>query len=205
MARPSARRQRDRTLESELKFRVGGPGDHQKLRAALRKLNASLAGRYQEENFRLNGPGKSTRRNSLRLRVLDGGPRGILTVKGPAKFVGGVKVREETETEVADAHATLDLLVQLGFRVAWTYPKTRTVWVLEGVSVTLDVLEFGWFVELEGPIEALPDLARSLGLDPAAAMRDSYSVMARQYQKTRRPASAPIALAPKASPAPAPT
>src|SRR5260370_3141710 len=172
------RRVRDRSVESELKFRVAGSREHARLRAELRKQGATLDGRYQEENYRFNGPGKSTRNVTLRLRVLNGGPRGMLTVKGPANFIEGVKVRDETEIAVSDAHATLDLLTQLGFRVAWTYPKRRTVWKLNGVAVTLDVLEFGWFVDLEGPLEGLPDLARSLGLDPSRALRESYSVMA---------------------------
>jgi adenylate cyclase, class 2 len=184
--RRSARHIRDRTLESELKFRVGGPADHARLRAGLRRRGAHLGGRYTEENYRLNGPGKATRRTSLRLRVLDGGPRGMLTAKGPATFVGGVKIREETEIAVSDAHATLDLFQQLGFRVGWTYPKRRTVWILEGVSITLDVLEFGWFVELEGPLEKLPEMARSLGFDPATAVRDSYSVMARKHIQSKQ-------------------
>jgi predicted adenylyl cyclase CyaB len=175
------RRLRDRSVESELKFRVASPREHNRLRAELRKRGAKLDGRYREENYRFNGPGKSTRNVTLRLRVLNGGPRGLLTVKGPAKFVEGVKVREETEIAVSDAHATLDLLLQLSFRIAWTYPKRRTVWMLNGVAVTLDVLEFGSFVELEGPLKELPDLARSLGLDPARALRESYSVMARKF------------------------
>jgi predicted adenylyl cyclase CyaB len=184
MARGRLRRLRDRTIESELKFRVSGPGDHLKLRSQLVKRGAHLSGRYKEENYRLNGPGKSTRNTTLRLRVFDGGPRGVLTAKGPAKFQGGVKSREETEVEVADAHAALDLLQQLGFRVAWTYPKRRSLWMLDGVAVTLDVLDFGWFVELEGPAEVLPEMARSMGLDIARSLRDSYSVMARKYLKT---------------------
>lgn len=143
-------------------------------------------GHYREENYRFSGPGKSTRNTTLRLRVLNGGPRGILTAKGPAKFDGGVKIREETEIDVADVHATLDMLQQLGFRVAWTYPKKRAVWRLDGVDVTLDVLDFGWFVELEGPAEVLPEMARSLGLDVKSALRDSYSVMARKFEKTKK-------------------
>ena len=181
MARRHTRHPRDRSIESELKFRVSGPRDHSRLRAELRKRGAKLEGRYEEENQRFEGPGKSTRNVTLRLRVLNGGPRGVLTLKGPAKFVGGVKIREETEIAVSDAHATLDALLQLGFRVAWTYPKRRTVWMLDGVAVTLDVLEFGWFVELEGPVEVLPDLALSLGLDPTKALRESYSVLARKF------------------------
>lgn len=184
--RRSKRVLRDRSIECELKFRVSGPRDHTKLRALLRERGAHLEGRYREENYRFDGPGKSTRRTTLRLRVLDGGPRGVLTAKGPARFVGLVKVREETEIAVPDAHATLDLLMQLGFQVAWTYPKKRTQWMLDGVAVTLDVLEFGWFVDLEGPLASLPEMARSLGLDPKTALRESYSVLARRHLRLRR-------------------
>jgi predicted adenylyl cyclase CyaB len=180
------RPKRDRTFESELKFRLRGPRDHAKLRALLRERGAKRTGHYREENFRFNGPGKSTRNTTLRLRVLNGGPHGVLTAKGPAKFDGGVKTREETEIDVRDVHAALDMLEQLGFRIGWTYPKRRTVWMLDGVSVTLDVLEFGWFVELEGPAQVLPEMARSFGLDPAHALRDSYSVMAKKHQGKRK-------------------
>ena len=187
MARPK----RDRTIESELKFRLTGEKDHVKLRHMLRDRGAHMNGRYREENYRFNGPGKSTRNTTLRLRVLNGGPQGVLTAKGPAKFDGGVKTREETEIEVKDVHATLDMLEQLGFRVGWTYPKKRTMWMLDGVAVTLDVLDFGWFVELEGPATALPEVARSLGLDAENALRDSYSVMARKHQNKKKPTRVP--------------
>jgi predicted adenylyl cyclase CyaB len=180
------RAKRDRTIESELKFRLTGEKDHEKLRAMLRERGAHMSARYREENYRLNGPGKSTRNTTLRLRVLNGGPHGVLTAKGPATFDGGVKTREETEIEVKDVHAALDMLEQLGFSVAWTYPKRRSLWMLDGVAVTLDVLDFGWFVELEGPASALTELAKSLGLDPVLALKDSYSVMARNHLKARR-------------------
>jgi predicted adenylyl cyclase CyaB len=189
--RSRVRAKRDRTIESELKFRLTGERDHRKLRALLRERGAKNTARYREENYRFNGPGKSTRSTTLRLRVLNGGPQGMLTAKGPAKFSGGVKTREETEIEVRDTHATLDVLEQLGFRVGWTYPKRRSVWMLDGVAVTLDVLDFGWFVELEGPAGVLPEMARSLGLNMARALRDSYSVMAKNHQRQRRPTKAP--------------
>ena len=182
---------RDRSIESELKFRVAGARDHDKLRAMLRQRGARLTGRYKEDNYRFNGPGKSTRNTTLRLRVFNGGPKGVLTAKGPATFDGGVKMREETEIDVTDVHAALDMLQQLGFRVGWTYPKRRSMWMLDGVAITLDVLDFGWFVELEGPAEVLPEMSRSLGLDPANALRDSYSVMARKHQKAKRPTKSP--------------
>jgi predicted adenylyl cyclase CyaB len=181
MARKHQRRPRDRSVECELKFRVAGPADHARLRTALRKLGYRLEGTYDEENFRFAGPGKTTRRTTLRLRVLDGGPRGVLTAKGEAHFVAGVKVREETEVDIADGHATLDLLAQLGFQVLVIYKKHRSVWKQGAVNVTLDSLEFGHFVEVEGPLEEIPGVARSLGLDPAKAVKDSYSIMARKH------------------------
>ena len=185
-------RPRDRSVECELKFRVRGPGAHARIRSALRKRGAKLEGKYDEENYRFDGPGKSTRETTLRLRVLNGGPRGVITVKGPAHFVGRVKVREETEVEVKDAHATLDLLAQLGFSVDFTYNKHRHAWTLDGaVTVTLDRLDSGWFVELEGPLEVLPEQARSLGFNPTRALRDSYSVLARKHiAKTRQTSAA---------------
>lgn len=170
---------------------MSGPKEHARLRTLLRKRGARFEGKYDEENYRFDGPGKSTRRTTLRLRVLNGGPRGVLTAKGRAQFVGNVKVREETEVEVKDAHATLDLLTELGFRVEFTYSKKRAMWTLDGVvTVTLDTLEYGWFVELEGPLEVLPEQARSLGLNPAKAVKDSYSVLARKHlARTRRAAA----------------
>ncbi len=129
-----------------------------------------------ELKFRVAGPQEHAR------------PRGVLTAKGPASFVGGVKVREETEVEVKDAHATLDLLAELGFRVEFVYNKHRAMWTLDGVvTVTLDTLVFGSFVELEGPLEVLPEQARSLGFDPKKALKDSYSVLARKHlQSTKK-------------------
>ena len=72
MAGRRLRPKRDRTIESELKFRLTGENDHRKLRAMLRERGARHTGRYREENYRFNGPGKSTRNTTLRLRVLNG-------------------------------------------------------------------------------------------------------------------------------------
>ena len=189
MARRHRHEPKDRSIEAELKFKLAGPGDHARLRAALRKLGGKLEGSYDEENFRFEGRGKITRRNTLRLRVLDGGPRGVLTAKGPAQFVTGVKVREETEVAVEDGHATLDILQQLGFRVLVVYRKHRAVWKLGAASVTLDKLDFGYFTEVEGPLEEVPSIARSLGLDPGKAVKDSYSVFARKHAASEKKAA----------------
>jgi predicted adenylyl cyclase CyaB len=178
---PHHREPRDRATENELKFQLTGPEDHARLAAALRKLGARREGAYDEENFRFDGPGKATRRVTLRLRVFGGGPSGVLTAKGPARFQGGVKIREETEVTIADSRAMLDILALLGFRTFVVYRKHRVHWALRGVIVTLDRLDYGYFAEVEGPLEVIPSVARSLGLDPSTALRDSYSVLARKH------------------------
>jgi len=200
VARRHRHEPKDRSIEAELKFRLEGPGDHARLRAALRKLGGKLEGSYNEENFRFEGRGKITRRNTLRLRVLDGGPRGVITAKGPAQFREGVKVREETEVAVEDGHAMLDLLQQLGFRVLVVYRKHRTVWRLGPAAITLDRLDFGYFTEVEGPLEEVPNIARSIGLDPAKAIKDSYSVLARKHAaKEKKAAKAAASAAAKSA------
>lgn len=192
---------RDRATENELKFQVGGPRDHARIADALREQGAKRAGAYDEENFRFEGPAKTTRSVTLRLRVFDGGPKAVLTAKGPARFQGGVKIREETEVEVTDSRAMLDILALLGFRTFVVYRKHRVHWSLgEDVIVTLDRLEYGWFVEVEGPLGVIPEVALSLGLDPSTALKDSYSVLALKYlakskKQARRHAQAAAALA----------
>jgi adenylate cyclase class 2 len=175
------RHRRDRSVECELKFRLSGARDHARLRLLLKALGAHLEGAYDEENHRFDGPGKTTRRTTLRLRVLDGGPRAVLTAKGPARFFAGVKVREETEVAVVDGHAMLDLLAQLGFQVLVIYRKHRATWTLGAATITLDRLDFGYFVEIEGPLETIPTVAHTLGLDPAHAVKESYSMLARAH------------------------
>src|SRR5204863_8438621 len=111
----------------------------------------------------------ATGRDPPRVRVPDGGPRAELTGKGPAQALAGVKGREETEVVVEDGHATLDLLLQLGCRVLIVWRKHRAVWKLGPAAVSLDKRDFGYFTEVEGPLEEVPNIARSLGLDPAKA------------------------------------
>jgi predicted adenylyl cyclase CyaB len=198
------RERRDRATENELKFQVDGPKDHARISDALRRLGARRLGAYDEENFRFEGAAKTTRSVTLRLRVFGGGPKGVLTAKGPARFQGGVKIREETEVEVADSRAMLDILALLGFRTFVVYRKHRVHWALNDVSVTLDRLEYGWFVEVEGPLGIIPEVALSLGLDPSTALKDSYSVLALKYlakskKQARRHARAAAAIAGTAS------
>lgn len=136
---------------------------------------------YDEENVRYVPVRKQT--VTLRLRILDGGPHAILTAKGPAHYERRIKIREETEVVVSDAGAMRELLGMLGHQVAVVYHKHREAWRLDGCDVTLDTLDFGLFSEVEGPVEAIEDVAARLGLADRRPLKSSYSELARAHAK----------------------
>ena len=172
--------------EVEIKFRLDGPADHERLRAALRALGARPLPVQQEDNRLFDTDDRTLRDRQavLRLRLLDGGPTAKLTYKGPSRYDGPVKSRQEIETEVADGAAAQRLFEALGFTVTLTYAKEREAWRLGDVEVALDTLAFGYFCEVEGPADQIREVARRLGLDEARAESKGYaSLMTRHLEE----------------------
>ena len=167
-------------MEEEIKLRVA---DHAPVRERLRSRGARLAvGEQFERNWVLDDDGARLATGGCLLRVRRWGERSSLTFKGPPSFVGGVKRREEVESDVADPSAILGILAGLGFVVRRRYEKRRETWTVGDAEVALDTTPMGLFVEIEGPADALPALARDLGLDPAGALRGSYVALWEAYR-----------------------
>lgn len=175
--------------EIEIKFRLEGAAAHDRLRARLRALGATGGAREHEDNVLFDDAADRLRTTHqvLRVRVLDGGPRCRLTYKGPARYTGAIKQREEHEVEVADATVLQAVLTGLGYQPALHYAKLRETWHLDGAEVALDVLEFGWYCEIEGTPAAIDRLVAALELDRAAAERAGYPDLAAR----ERPAASP--------------
>lgn len=131
---------------------------------------------------------------ALRVRrsVRDGETSVLVTYKGPL-VDDSSKTREEHETAVADGDEIRAVLDGVGFAPAARVEKDREVWTADGYTVALDAVDgLGEFVEIErerereyderereyDDIEAAREgafaVARSLGLDPADQIRDSY-------------------------------
>ena len=107
-----------------------------------------------------------------------------LTLKEPLPdSAPGVKSRIEHESRVADAAQTDLILRGLGYAPRLVYEKFRCIWDVDGGTVFLDILPFGHFAEIEAAAESIPDLARRLGLDPAAALSASYHALHRQWRR----------------------
>jgi adenylate cyclase class 2 len=143
----------------------------QKLRAAgaspKSPLHDEVNDLYDDAERRLAGSGRA-----LRLRRTAG--RATLTYKGAVRFQDGAKVREERETEVADA-GELDRILQcLGLSRAFRYQKRREEWEIAGCQVALDETPIGDFVEIEGNPPSIRRLVVLLGLDFGDAIPQSY-------------------------------
>jgi adenylate cyclase class 2 len=165
----------DSRTETELKIPVEGLDD---VRRRLETAGAELrVARQREVNILFDRPDGSLYREGRALRLRRYGARWILTHKGPARFEGQVKHREELEVEVQDGETVSLILERLGL-VPWVrYEKDREMWRLQSeaaVEVCLDHTPLGDFVELEGPAPMLGTACTRLGLEADRAVRCSY-------------------------------
>jgi predicted adenylyl cyclase CyaB len=162
--------------EIEVKYRLSGSAEQTRLRDRLRAAGARPGGHTTEENVLFDRPDGVLRRGDcvLRVRVLNGGPVGVLTYKGPARRQAGLKQRTEWETPVGDAPATCIILEGLGYLPMLRYAKEREEWHLAGAEVALDTLVFGWFCEIEGSPECIRRVVDALGLTDREAEPAGY-------------------------------
>ncbi len=91
-----------------------------------------------------DGAGSLRSRGSV-LRLRRAGGSGLLTFKGPREVTGGVKSREERETEVADPDTLDGILRRLGYRRVFRYQKYRESWTHRGQAIEVDETPIGAF------------------------------------------------------------
>jgi adenylate cyclase class 2 len=170
-------------LPEEIEIKLPCP-DPAAVRRRLEEQGARLLReRHDESNQLWADPGGRIERegSALRLRRTEG--EALLTYKGPARFEGGVKRREEREVRVSDADEAAAILARLGFTPKFRYEKRREEWELAGSLVALDETPIGRFVEIEGDPREIRKTVAALGLDFAEAIPYSY---ARLYIERRK-------------------
>jgi adenylate cyclase class 2 len=172
----------DGGIETEAKWRAS-VREHERLRRALRQLGGAHVITVEEINTLFDTVGSELRQSGqvLRLRWLDE-EHTLLTFKGPATYREGMKIRSETELRVSDRAAMIGILKGLGFSESLEYRKTRESWDLDGVEVTLDTLEFGRFVEIEGTKTQIRRAAQLLSLDMERTETRGYPGMMRAHR-----------------------
>ena len=158
--------------EIEVKFFVR---DLKRIEAGLLERKARLIqARIFERNLRFDLPdgGLRAKGEVLRLRQ-DAESR--LTFKGASQIMEGIITRPELEFTVGDFEAARKLLEALGYRQVAVYEKFRTVYELGDCHIMLDEMPYGDFTEVEGSSPAdIRSTTETLGLDMAAAVKDSY-------------------------------
>ena len=166
-------------LEREIKF---PDVELDKVRERLLELEAERVGPPAfEDNWILDRGGELLESGKiLRLRTDSG--RARLTLKGPMRLEGNVKVREEYEIQlVEEADAARTLLEALGYGVVRRYQKMREEWHLGGVTIALDHTPIGDFAEFEG--DGAETVAKRCGFDSSKSERRSYLRLYEDYLK----------------------
>jgi len=97
----------------------------------------------------------------------------FITYKGPVR-PGPMKMREEQETEVADAEVIRRVLHELGLHAWFRYQKFREEFQAPGVVIALDETPVGTYLEIEGSEEGILTVTDALGCSPADFILDSY-------------------------------
>jgi adenylate cyclase class 2 len=88
---------------------------------------------------------------------------------------------------VSDFAAARQLLEALGYKESVRYEKWRTIYLLDGLKVTLDEMPYGNFTEIEGGDPAAIRLAATkLALDWTAHITESYMVLFDLVRKTKQ-------------------
>jgi adenylate cyclase, class 2 len=133
--------------------------------------------RVFEENWLYDFPAQILRQSSSLLRLRKSGDRSIVTFKGPPEGNLRYKVREEVQTEVAEAEVVRDIFRELGLKETFRYQKYRTAFRGRGETqghVLLDETPIGPFLELEGAPEWIDQSAARLGFSPRDYILKSY-------------------------------
>jgi adenylate cyclase class 2 len=171
----------DSPTETEIKVPVD---DLDILRRRLLRVGAGpLEPKHDEDNTLYDDAESRLVQAGCTLRLRTGGAKALLTFKGPSSFEGGIKTREELQTEVSDPGALRSLLQRLGFAPRFRYQKRREEFRLGDCTICLDETPIGTFVEIEGEAPAIPEALAALELRAADAVRESYVGL---YARRRR-------------------
>jgi len=167
--------------ETEVKFFVR---DLKRIEAGLLERKARLIqARVFERNLRFDQPDSGLRAKGEVLRLRQD-TESRLTFKGASQIVEGIITRPELEFTVGDFESARKFLEALGYRQMAVYEKYRAVYELGGCHIMLDELPYGDFTEIEGTnVADIRSTAETLGLDMAAAVKDSYLGL---YEKLAR-------------------
>ena len=159
-------------IEREIKFYIQDLPD---VAERLKLCGAELIRpRILETNLRLDTEERTLMQSGRMLRIRQDDQVRI-TFKANARIEGGVIARTEIEFGADDLEKARRLFEGLGYQVVATYEKFRREYQLGDVTVMLDELPFGDFMEIEAPNNTLIEgVAMILRLDWSKGINTNY-------------------------------
>lgn len=156
--------------EYELKAHLEDDGEALRSRLEAGGWELLFSGEMRDRRFDSPDGSLAARDEVLRIRGYseEGSDEGrvVLTWKGPTGEEAGFKLREEIETEVADAAATAGLLERLGFgEVTMAIDRRIELYRKGAVSVRIESYpRMDTLAEVEGPPPAVEERLPELGV-----------------------------------------
>lgn len=173
----------NRYLEREVKFKLNNFEELEKILQLLRKQGQEIVSWFFEKNLVLDDFKGSLQKKGVLLRLRQD-KKARITLKLPVQNSSSeFKEKWELEVEVSDFVSMQDIFKELGFRVSFSYEKFRTIWKIQEVLVCLDILPFGFFLELEG--KNLKTVAKNLGFSWENAIIDNYFTLSKKSKEQR--------------------
>ncbi|MCP4219732.1 MAG: class IV adenylate cyclase [bacterium] len=152
-------------LEIEIKLKVR---DLPKLREQISALGFRvLEPRSLEFNIVFDTPSKKLKKRKHLLRIRRKDNQNILTVKRPTSYKSAVakqyKIREELEVTFSDFETLKTMISALGFEPVFIYEKYRETLSRENIHLMIDETPIGTYLEIEGEVHEIDDIAAQLG------------------------------------------
>lgn len=149
-------------IEIEVKFYLDNINP---IRNYLIGLGAVCKGRFFESNIRFEDKDKTLFKNQSLLRLRKD-VKTTLTFKSKAPVENDqFKIHKEMEVEISDFDTMNLILESLGFHQEQLYEKWRETFIINKTTVCIDQMPFGDFLEIEGEMKRIKDLAVSMALN----------------------------------------
>ncbi|MGH9339812.1 MAG: class IV adenylate cyclase [Acidobacteriota bacterium] len=165
-------------IETEVKIKVGA-GELESVQRRLMQLGArQIAARAREENWLFDFADGRLADSGCALRLRLYGGQALLTFKGRIQEDPLYKKREEIEVPLAEGAAIRQIFEALGLQVVFSYAKFREILEIDSggqrLHVCLDETPIGTFAELEGPPQAIEELAAQFGWGRESFIKKNY-------------------------------
>lgn len=168
--------------EVEVKFKIQ---NKEEIRKKLINIGGETKGEFFQRGIPLDTPNGDLHRKGIFLRVRSGGVN-TLTVKKKFKEDNSrYKERDEFEVEVSSIEKTIIILENLGFKKLRVIEKYREEFKFPNVTVVLDRLPFGNYMEIEGTEEEIEKMIVLLGFTNSQRITQTYWALNQKYWKEK--------------------